>query len=350
MLLTLIAPMVAPLPANTAQEVRQGKSPIDAGPRVVQVHDVSRWTGHLRAIELLSIMRGIDGSPEERATAFEDYNQLLEDDSPRQRAESLARTLQFVLEPELGQDFAEFTACDDGSALLVMASAPHQLVITQTLGDLSSDSRLVDVSAFVIRVPEADLAPLMGGMSTLTLSPAQLEDFEEKLDGANAAKLTSPRVLLAPMSPAEIFIGNEVAYIADYESTSIPDLSQEIADPVISTLRDGESLSVRAAPVGDMLRLRVRFESSHLVRPMALETMRIGSGGFEVQVQRPELKSVNATATFDVVKGSAVVLGTVDETGDAKAPSGVIVIVKAELVEPPKEGPRAPEPEKRKPK
>ncbi len=343
MLFPLIAPMFMALQPASPQEVLQDAGSVDKSSHVVQVHDVSPWTEHARAAELLAMMRGVSATPAARAAAFKEYAGLMQGDSPQSEAESLARTLQFVLEPELGAGFAEFTASADGSALVAMASPSHHRIIARTLEDLSNDSRMVDVSAFVIRVSEAELSQLMGGMSTRTLSPQQLLDFEEKIDGVDAAKGVSPRIILHPMAPAEIFIGNEVAYIADYESTSIPDLFQEIADPVISTVMDGERLNVRAAPVGDLLRLRVRFESSHLVRPIPMETMRIGSGGFEVKVQRPELKSVKATATFDVGQGTAVVLGTIDETGDPESPSGVIVIVKAELIEPMEESGVVPE-------
>lgn len=135
-------------------------------------------------------------------------------------------------------------------------------------------------------------------------------------------------------APAEISVIESIPYIREYETTILPDLETEVCDPVIATVQDGLTLRVRGAYVSEeTLKVRTEFTASSVRRPLQQIERPVGSAGNVVTLQIPEVKTVQASASFDVKEESVIVLSTVDPGFEGGEARDVLLVVRTLVLE-----------------
>jgi len=139
-----------------------------------------------------------------------------------------------------------------------------------------------------------------------------------RLNGEHDPELLSaPRVTAYGWQPAVLEISNQVTFVRGVDI--VPSKGKDyVGDPQLDVVRDGMSLSLRAAPVaGGRIALAFRLESARLTRPIREEQVRVGDSTFQFQV--PELLRWEMASGGVVNENeSAIVLVPVDPSSGAK--------------------------------
>lgn len=281
------------------------------------------------------ILRDPKASPAMRRAAYSEYVKALEQGTAFDRAQEIAETVRFVLEPEFESEPFEVRPTIDGKGLLALGSPAQHAAIAEVIVELQRETRMIDIKASIVQVKGAELEGLTGGRTARTITGAELEALRKQL--AERDIISTPRVLVDPGAPAVISTGKQIAYVADIELTVVADGDEEIADPKIDVLFEGLTLDIRAAPRDERLRCQVKFTSSQLERPIPTQTLHIGAMRQEAKVQRPVLTTIEASALFDLKDDAAVVLVATEASGQGD--DAALVILTATLIEAPA-GPR----------
>ncbi|MHC4262686.1 MAG: hypothetical protein ACYSWX_09210 [Planctomycetota bacterium] len=332
---TLLASLLVATPL--AQEI------VPTEPRIaLEVNDVSVVTydvGDLTGAQELRDLRDSvvrDDIPQVvRRAALDRYVELLETRSVSTATEDLVGAIETFIDPPASSQLNKVVASGPGEITVAGSDVQHAWVESFLEASRGFEG-LVDFQMRIYEVPVGRLDTLVQGRSGTILAAPDVAPFLEQLEEmGDADVLMVPRVLAHAGSASNIQAVEQTAYVKDYELTVLPDLQQEIADPIIDVLPTGVAIDLRAVPVGpDSLSVHVDFRYSVAERPFPTRTVRVGAAGNELTIQLPEVRVAKATARFDLAPGSAVVMATVDPgREDGEAPRDLLFVLQAARVE-----------------
>lgn len=303
-------------------------------PVFVSMYSVEELTG---AVELRELRESVirDDIPQSvRRVALDRYAELLESGAVTEATQGLVDSiLAFVQPPMTGKD--QRILVSGPGEMTVSGTAKQHHWIEEHLVSRGGEVGQVDFEMRLYEVPAASLKELVGERSGTILKPGMAADFMAGLAVRKDVDLLMlPRVLVNDGAAASIASMEQTAYVKDYELTVLPDLEQEVADPIIDVMQTGTMIDLRAIPIADNgLAVLVEFQHLTVESPIEARSIPIGAGGHEVTVQVPVVRKANANARFDLAPGAAVVLATVDPaTTDTDQPRGLILLLQAERV------------------
>ena len=332
---TLLASFLVATPL--AQEVLPNE-PANA-PEVNDVSVVTYDVGDLTGAQELRDLRDSvvrDDLPQVvRRAALDRYVELLETRSVSTATEELVGAIETFIDPPVSILLNKVVASGPGEITIAGSDVQHAWV-ESFLEATRGFEGLVDFQMRIYEVPVGRLDTLVEGRSGTILAAPDVEPLLEQLkEMGDADVLMVPRVLAHAGSTSNIRAGEQTAYVKDYELTVLPDLQQEVADPIVDIVETGVAIDLRAIPVGpDSLSVHVDFRYSVAERPFPARTVRAGAAGTQFTIQSPEVRVAKATARFDLAPGSAVVMATVDpgrEVGEA--PKDLLFVLQAARVE-----------------
>ena len=146
-----------------------------------------------------------------------------------------------------------------------------------------------------------------------------------------ATLLTAPRVTVHNTQRAHVSILNEVAYIADFDTSIATGVA--VADPVVEIIRDGIVLDVRPTISADRryVTLELRPTLAVLLRPIPTFTTSLGVGT-PVAIQTPQLSLQRIRTTVTVPDGGSFVIGGMRQMQETDQESGVPILSDLPLI------------------
>ncbi|MEM9803611.1 MAG: hypothetical protein AAGA20_25060, partial [Planctomycetota bacterium] len=216
--------------------------------------------------------------------------------------------------------------------MIVAADARTHRWIDRFLSGTRQFDGFIDVEVRLFHVAAGTAAEVWDGRTGVLLDGETTAGFLDRLTASkDAESVAAPRLLTQPGAPASLFIGEQTAYVKDFELTVLPDTETEIADPVIDVVQTGTSIDVLAIPLGaERLAVEIEFRQSTAERPFRELTTTLGANSSPVTVQLPEVKTSRVAARFELDPGSSIALSVnnpEDETKD------IVVLMRAQRVE-----------------
>lgn len=303
----------------------------------IRVFEIGHLTGASELSELRAAIIQDDLPVSVRRASLDRYTTILKSGTLEAKAKELASSIEHFVEPAAGPGFrveplsaSELSVTGLPAQVDWVAEFLRQTAKTNLLG------AMVDIRVEIYRLPAGHREALTGGRSGAAMSPKELLAVETKLATIQGVeKVNSPRMRTFVAQEGEISVVNETAYVRDYQLTILPDLKQEVLDPVVDVVSEGFSIKVRAlGAAGGGLLVSTEFSSSSLHRPIAEIKSKLGPNFDEVTIQLPEVKIVKGSAKFELQDDAGIVLSTIDPGFDDETPEDLLVIVRAELVLP----------------
>ena len=126
-------------------------------------------------------LRDPKASPAMRRVAYSEYVKALEQGTAFDRAQEIAETVRFVLEPEFESEPFEVRPTIDGKGLLALGSPAQHAAIAEVIVELQRETRMIDIKASIVQVKAAELEDLTGGRTARTITGAELEALRKQL-------------------------------------------------------------------------------------------------------------------------------------------------------------------------
>lgn len=340
MMITFLLSLLSLAPLTTVgaetQEVAAVTPPVQQA-RTIRFHSIAALTGIERLGEIEARLADPRLSETDRQGAYAEYKAATTEWATGQTSERIVDTLEFLCDTEFKGSAVEMTPTVGRMELIVLASKAQHEAIAVALESLAGEERQVYVEAMIVRVPKAEMEGLVGDQSARVMNEKELAALNAAFASMPAIEqVNAPKLLTLIAFPASMSIGNTVSYVSDYELNVMPDGSDSVADPVISSVFNGQRLDVRAAPFGDALRVSVEFASSTLESPIPVTTVQFGARGkeLEVEIQTPVVRTMTASALFDLTDNGAVILSGVDPEAkeEGAETQGIIVVLHARLL------------------
>ncbi|MEO0663151.1 MAG: hypothetical protein AAFZ87_16570 [Planctomycetota bacterium] len=302
----------------------------------IATYDVGDLTGATELRELRDSVVRDDIPATVRRAALDRYVELLDTGAVEAVTDELVETIRAFVEPKLAGDLERVIATAPGE-ITVSGREQQQAWVEAFLRQTRAFDGMIEFRMRIYEVPDGALAALVDGRSGTVLAADAVALFQERIESLEGAStLMVPRVLTRCATLANIQLVEQTAYIKDFEITVLPDLHQEIADPIIDVLQTGIDVDVRGIPsAGGGLDVHAEFRYSTADKPIRAEKVRIGAAGHEVTVQLPEVRMARASARFELAPGAAVVMATVDPgREEGEAPRDLVFLMQALRVGP----------------
>ncbi len=195
------------------------------------------------------------------------------------------------------------------STLIVKGAAGSHSAIRAILDRLrmgQMDTLLIE-SRFVTVASSVDLGVGLARArpGNIVLDEDVVENVLEWARGGAAQVLAAPSMTVNTHQRAEVTVGRQVSYVADFEfeigsQTGPP-------DPIIDTVFVGSSIGVVGTIVGDRLRLDLDVRESALQEPMATFKTTLANGP-EIEIQLPEIFERRVTRGIGMDDGGTVLI------------------------------------------
>jgi hypothetical protein len=319
--LALVVPLVVPLAA--AQEppvVAPGapsappKQPHDG--RTVEIYDVRDFLPSNRGRRFVPV-----DISEPRSTTVHPYElgPAVPDDPERTAKEDeqcLALLSAYVRRLGVNGDVELTVDAKPTGALLVRAFVKTCQQIDDTFIAIRTDRTAIEVETQLLTLDPAQRAELEKMRSVARGEPATIADsFQPDVPAVQrfvaahpSCVVKSPKVVVAPLRPFEVALGEQISYIAAIESVAIEGIGT-IADPVVKTVREGlvvTGMAIAGAPQpdgGEPFALIVSMQTTVVKRPIATAKAYLGT------IQMPEVATADMKFTLVGSSGSARMIG-----------------------------------------
>lgn len=269
------------------------------------------------------------------------------EDERKARSERLERIAGFArtfVTPPLAAE--EDITCLSGRYLVALARPAQQKWIEKLIArNVAQGMHQVDLEVRMLRIPAKHFEDLLPpfGMDPAPEVPnkpqaigpgryqALLDDTElnlilravEKTKGAQMVR--TPRLLMTPMAPASVSVGNQIDYVRDYDVQVLA--GKQIATPVHASLFDGMRLDASCGLVRDkMLGVSFRYEEREVEKPIKEFKTKLGTSE-ELTVQLPASTVLKLEQQLELLNGQTALLAVKDGTGPH-----LMVLVRASLV------------------
>ncbi len=331
-----LLPSTGHVAPQDGEPLREVATAVDATPKAhLSVYDISDLTGARELDELRAAVTQDDLAQSVRVAAFEKYMSLMEKGAAKGAAKSIVEAIEIFIDPPAGADFR--VASTEPGELTVVATGQQHEWVQQYLEASRKFNGLIDIETKLYKLPHGHLDQLVDGRSGSVLDQPALQKLLRLIEGLDGVELvTAPRVVVHAGARANLSVLEQTAYIKDYELTLLPDLGQELADPVIDVLQTGVVLDIRAVPIDDRLAVKAAFSYSTAEKPIRSQELRLGAGGQVVTIQLPEVRSTKASARFDLADAATIAIATVDPGGgddDADGGHDILLLIKATRLE-----------------
>lgn len=156
----------------------------------------------------------------------------------------------------------------------------------------------------------------LGGQALV--SAEELDALRQRLSASDAERIQAPKILLGPSSRVgKIQVGEQVAYIRDFDVEHDPATQTTVADPVIDVAFDGLTLEIRVTPLaGESLGASVELRLSKLTRPIATREIEVTPNGPPVTIQEPDIRTTSVRTRVQTLDGETAVLVAPDPEGE----------------------------------
>lgn len=294
--------------------------------RRIRILDVADLTGADRLDALREAIENDLLDEEVRYAALGRYLDLIETGEMDTRVQGLVEAIETFCVPNTA---GLRIGVPSPGVLIVAASESVHTWIDQFLAAMRGFDGQVLIAIEIFKVDAGTAADVWGGRTGVLLDEAHLGDLLVTLEGA-AERVNAPAVLTNPAQHASLVVGEQIAYVKDYEFTVLPGRDVEIADPVIDVIQTGTSIDVIAVPVGDgRLAVEIQYAEARAETPFREFTTTLGVGN-PVTVQLPELRVAKVNARFELDPGAAIAMSVKDPDDETK---DIIVVMKASRIE-----------------
>lgn len=121
--------------------------------------------------------------------------------------------------------------------------------------------------------------------------------------------LAAPRLTTLPAQRASISAVDEFKFVADWSIEVVEPDKREIAVPLLSVIREGVAVDVRALPLdGGLIALELGLQNAHVRRPVRTVKQTIGKDAREVELTLAEAETVRYDATILLASGASSVV------------------------------------------
>ena len=326
----LLAPQEDPVRGDVLRAVDPALTTVDetaSQDRRIRIIDVADLTGADRLDALRKAVENDLLDEEVRYAALERYLDLIETGEMDRRVQSLVEAIETFCVPNTA---GLRIGIPSPGVLIVAASESVHTWIDQFLASMRRFDGQILIAIEIFKVDAGTAASVWEGRTGVLLDEAHLGDLIVTLKGA-AERVNAPKVLTNPAQHASLVMGEQIAYIKDFEFTVLPGRDVEIADPVIDVIQTGTSIDVIAVPVGDgRLAVEIEFAEATAETPFREFTTTLGRAISPVTVQLPEVRVAKVDARFELDPGSAIALSIKDPDDETK---DIIVVMKASRIE-----------------
>lgn len=157
-------------------------------------------------------------------------------------------------------------------------------------------------------VPANRYALLGDASARKTLLSALLREREVEI-------LNAPRMMVAPLTRAQLLLGKKIAYVKDFELQVTK--SAVIADPVVGTVVDGQQFGCSVAFVGQRaVGIRFRFVVSKVSHPIPEFTTTLANFKTPIKVQLPQVRRASLESRVELCSGQTGLFAA--KTGDGE--------------------------------
>jgi hypothetical protein len=297
-----------------AVPVQPPAAPLPASDLRLALYDVAALTGHAElARTAQALARAV--APD-AGRAHLDFQELerLRTQSEMQR-DGLLAALREGLQPPLGDDGRlEWL---EGGRVALLGTPVQQGWVAGFLANAQSVDGLFDVQTVFWSVPRSAGRSDLLARHGERLSATAVQELLSLLDAPGIERTSAPRMLCFPFAAAEIRVGIELAYVADWEFLELADRSEPVPAPVVERAFDGLSLALRCIPLeGGRVRLDADGSLTTLQRPIPELSTTFGRLPAPVTVQLPEWTTVRVTGHVDLAAGETLLLAAEDATAD----------------------------------
>lgn len=203
--------------------------------------------------------------------------------------------------------------------LAVLGTAEEHAALARFLEWQRAMAESVLVEAEVWTAAAGTLTQLgFGGQSLL--SPEGRDPLVQRLLAAEAERIQAPRILLNPSSRrGTVSVGDQIAYIRDFDVEHDPRTRTTVADPVIDVVFDGLLLDVRITPLeADTLGASVELKLSRVTRPIPTREIELAPNASPVTLQEPDVRTTSVRTRVRMPDGHTAVLLAPDPEGEGE--------------------------------
>ena len=215
-------------------------------------------------------------------------------------------------QPPLDPKFERMQADDQGWLVCYLRPEQHEwLARFIELQEVGARDWIANVETHWFTLSNAEVGKLkLSGSALLMDDAAQAEQWLARLKAASGQYLVAPKVSAFPGQHAEISTLNQISYVKEYKLEIVEPGRQEIADPVVDVIQEGQSMTLRVLQAGDQLYgLRLSCSSAQLERPIPRRRFKLSPAHpNEVEVAMPQLRTAQVDATVLVEDGGGVLL------------------------------------------
>jgi len=250
------------------------------------------------------------------ATAPTDPAEIKREAQLTRATNALAELIKANMEPAFDPKLESINIASSGTLAIVATGAQHAwLGRFFALAKLKQD--LVQVETRWVMGPRGSFEKL--GLKTSSTLQTQdehtalLKKLEDDRTGVDEFdQLLAPKLVTYNLQRATISTLDEIAYVKEWHVTFVQPGPQEIADPLVETIKTGEILKLRPVRIDvNLYRLALEVEHVAVAQPIPTKKVRVSvAPGGEAEVGLPVITRVNFSADVKLAAGAAVVLVT----------------------------------------
>lgn len=189
-----------------------------------------------------------------------------------------------------------------GGQLMLLGSAEQHSWVQSYLGLCREFHGLIHVTAEIVSLPPGSLNALVqerNGQVIPRVTADSLLLRAKDIPGSEVVQTST--IAVPPFRKATMVLGNQVAYIQDFEILVLPEAQAEIVDPVIGIIEEGTEMEVSVTPIQDgRFALNAHLSHSVLQRPIPTLDITIGTAKHKGTIQLPEVLISRLKGKFDL--------------------------------------------------